>query len=37
MLKRLWRAWRLRKVQAEVDAAEAIMRMVKPAARGERP
>jgi hypothetical protein len=29
-LLRVWRLWRLRKVQAEIDAAEAIMRMVKP-------
>ena len=29
-LLRVWRLWRLRKVQAEIDAAEAITRMVKP-------
>ena len=27
-LRLIWRLWRLRKVQAELDAAEAIMRMV---------
>ena len=33
-LRRIWRLWRLRKVSAEVMAADMIIRMVKSAAGG---